>query len=123
MIASNGKVLITGTTGFFAGQLMHYLAREFPDLTVYGFDRSNNQDLCLKDGELTKQVDEAVAAVDYVFHLGALTHVHQSIETPLPFMHTNIGGTLNILEACRKHNVPMTQISSSEYYGTSLTEP
>lgn len=118
MIDPKGTVLITGTTGFFAGQLLHYLAREFPDLTVYGFDRSNGQDL-----RNAQQVDDAVAACQYVFHLGALTHVHESIANPRPFMEANIGGTINILEACRKHGVGLTQISSSEYYGTSLTEP
>ena len=61
--------------------------------------------------------------MDWCFHLGALTHVHQSIETPQPFIDTNIQGTVNVLEACRKHDVPLTYISSSEYYGTSQVEP
>jgi len=108
---SINKVLITGTTGFLASQLLQYLAREQPDLTVFGFDRSNGQEL-----RNAQQVDDAVSAVDYVFHLGALTHVHQSIETPRPFINTNVGGTVNILEACRKYEVGLTQISSSEYY-------
>lgn len=112
------RALITGTTGFFAGQLFHHLAREHPDVELYGFDLSNGQDL--RDAE---QVMQAVEGMNYVFHLGALTHVHQSIETPRPFMDTNILGTVNVLEACRKHNVGLTYISSSEYYGTSQCEP
>jgi len=112
------KVLITGTQGFFAGQLFQYLAKQDDAPELYGFDLANGQDL-----RQAHQIDAAMQGMDYCFHLGALTHVHQSIETPMPFMHTNILGTVNVLEACRAHKVPLTYISTSEYYGTSQCEP
>lgn len=111
-------ILITGTSGFIAGQFFNYLAREHPEVRVYGFDLANGQDLRDQD-----MVMSAVEGRDHVFHLGALTHVHQSIATPEPFIDTNVKGMLNILQACRKHKVPLTHISTSEYYGTSQCEP
>ncbi len=111
-------VLVTGNTGFIAGQLFTWLAQHEPDVRVYGFDLSHGQDL--------RNADTVMAAVegkDWVFHLGALTHVHQSIETPEPFIDTNVNGMVNILQACRKHDVPLTHVSTSEYYGTSQCEP
>ena len=40
-------------------------------------------------------------AIDGVIHLAAESHVDRSIESPMDFIHTNIVGTVNLLNACR----------------------
>ncbi len=45
----------------------------------------------------------ADARPDAVMHLAAESHVDRSIDGPAPFIHTNVVGTLVMLEAARKH--------------------
>lgn len=40
--------------------------------------------------------------VDYIFHLGAETHVDKSIENPEPFITANVTGTKHMLEFAKK---------------------
>ena len=40
-------------------------------------------------------------AITHVLHLAAESHVDRSIEAPGDFIHSNIVGTFNLLEACR----------------------
>ncbi len=59
-----------------------------------------------------------------VVHLAALISVPYSFETPRSFIDTNVGGTLNVLEACRMTGSEMlVHVSSSEVYGTARTTP
>jgi UDP-glucose 4-epimerase len=56
--------------------------------------------------------------VDWVFHLAALADIVPSIETPGKYYQSNVNGTFNILEACRKYNVNRVVYSaSSSCYG------
>ncbi|MHB8521974.1 MAG: dTDP-glucose 4,6-dehydratase [Limisphaerales bacterium] len=70
-------------------------------------------------------------AVTHVLHLAAESHVDRSISGPGDFVHTNIVGTFNLLEACRElwltpHSALRTprsecrfhQISTDEVYGS-----
>ena len=43
--------------------------------------------------------------VDMVFHLAALADIVPSIENPDYYYQSNVNGTFNVLEACRKHNI------------------
>src|SRR4030095_3675841 len=40
-------------------------------------------------------------AITHVMHLAAESHVDRSITGPGDFIHTNVVGTFNLLEACR----------------------
>ncbi|TVY02155.1 NAD-dependent epimerase/dehydratase family protein [Cohnella terricola] len=56
-----------------------------------------------------------------VFHLAAQTDVQKSLVDPQYDADVNIGGTINVLEACRKANVrKMIFASSSAVYGNVL---
>ena len=60
---------------------------------------------------------------DGVIHLAAESHVDRSITNPGEFVKTNIVGTLNLLNVCRKQWVDMSgkcfyHISTDEVYGT-----
>ena len=55
---------------------------------------------------------------DYVFHLAALADIVPSIENPNGYFKTNVDGTFNVLEACRKHKVKkIIYTASSSCYG------
>ena len=57
--------------------------------------------------------------IDTVFHLAAQAVVDEAVENPLQTFETNVGGTWNILEACRNLNTVKRIIvaSSDKAYG------
>ncbi|MEO8068508.1 MAG: SDR family NAD(P)-dependent oxidoreductase [Flavobacteriales bacterium] len=70
------------------------------------------------------RVMEAVKGVRGVLHLAALGSVPRSIDDPLPSEGANLGGFLNVLEACRHNgNVRLVYASSSSVYGDSKALP
>ncbi|HNS09697.1 MAG TPA: SDR family NAD(P)-dependent oxidoreductase [Candidatus Ozemobacteraceae bacterium] len=69
-------------------------------------------------------VDRLVDGCDTIFHLAALIGIPFSYTAPQSYVETNINGTLNILEAARRHKTRLTLLTStSEVYGTALRVP
>jgi len=61
---------------------------------------------------------------DTVVHLAAQAGVRYSLENPWAYIHSNITGHLNILEACRQHPVEhLVFASSSSVYGLNTKMP
>jgi NAD dependent epimerase/dehydratase len=66
----------------------------------------------------------AVAGRDTILHLGALIPIPYSYRHPREFVTANVEGTLNVLEASRRHEVErIVHTSTSEVYGTAQTVP
>lgn len=60
----------------------------------------------------------------YVVNLAAQAGVRYSIENPYAYLHSNLSGFLNILEACRHHGVQhLVYASSSSVYGANKKMP
>lgn len=56
--------------------------------------------------------------VDYIIHAGAETHVENSIHDPLPFVESNVMGTMWTLEAARQLQVKhFIYVSTDEVHG------
>lgn len=69
-------------------------------------------------------VRRTLAGVSEVFHLGALIGIPYSYASPRDVVATNVGGTLNVLEAARTHAIErVVQMSTSEVYGSAQTVP
>ncbi len=133
------KWLITGGCGFvgrsFAARLLGeqgHAVRVFDNLstgkrsdlaTVGAFSEINVGDdssiwqegLSLQEGDILDEcaANRAVVGADVVVHLAANTGVPQSVEDPMADCRTNIIGIVNMLEACRKANVPRFVFASS----------
>jgi UDP-glucuronate 4-epimerase len=59
-----------------------------------------------------------------VVHLGAQAGVRYSIENPHSYIHSNVLGTLNVLEGCRHHGIEhLVYASTSSVYGASTRMP
>tara|TARA_R110000851_G_scaffold69722_1_gene156048 strand:- start:24 stop:962 length:939 start_codon:yes stop_codon:yes gene_type:complete len=55
---------------------------------------------------------------DAIVNFAAESHVDNSIKSPSVFIHSNIVGTFNLLEAARKHSIKkFLQIGTDEVYG------
>ncbi len=61
---------------------------------------------------------------DYVIHLGAQAGVRYSLQNPQAYIHSNITGFHNVVEACRKHRPKhLLFASSSSVYGADSRLP
>src|SRR3989338_6752165 len=57
--------------------------------------------------------------IDAIVHFAAETHVDRSIASALPFIETNVKGTLALLEAIRKFpHIHFHHVSTDEVYGS-----
>jgi NAD dependent epimerase/dehydratase len=62
--------------------------------------------------------------IDVVLHLAALIAIPYSYAAPASYVETNVGGTLNICQACLDNQVArLVQMSSSEVYGSARYVP
>ncbi|HSX44221.1 MAG TPA: dTDP-glucose 4,6-dehydratase [Candidatus Saccharimonadales bacterium] len=125
------KVLVTGGAGFIGSNFVHYIYRERPDwhITVldaltYAGNKKNLEGLdtdrfTFIEGNICDKavVDKTVAEADVVVHFAAESHNDNSLQSPWPFVETNLVGTYRVLEAVRKHNKRLHHISTDEVYG------
>jgi len=66
----------------------------------------------------------AKTKIHQVVHLAAQAGVRYSLKNPYAYLHSNWTGFLNILEACRRHNVKhLAYASSSSVYGANAVAP
>ncbi len=140
MSAWQGKrVLVTGAGGFIGSHLTEELVRQGAEVRAFVHYNSRSDDgllsfapkdiraeLDVRAGDITDpwSVDEAVSGVDVVFHLAALIAIPYSYVAPASYVNVNVSGTLNVLQAARRHEVArIVHTSTSETYGTALTTP
>ncbi len=135
----NKNILVTGAAGFIGSHLVEELLRagnrvkaliRYNSRSDIGFLKElapellTNMEIIHGDVRDPFAVDSAVAGVDVVFHLAALIGIPFSYTAPQSYVATNISGTLNVLEACKKHSIKKVVLTStSEVYGTALFTP
>ncbi len=74
--------------------------------------------LDITDRTAVETLFSAAGPFDGVVHLAARAGVRQSVEDPWLYLDVNATGTLNVLDACRRHNVSKFVLSStSSLYG------
>jgi nucleoside-diphosphate-sugar epimerase len=106
------NALITGDTGFIGRNLRRFL--EGKGVQVTGYSKSFGADI-FDFENLAAQVEDC----DIVFHCAAEAKPGESVLKPVHTINININGSLNVLEACKKHSVPLVYPSSCEIYGNS----
>jgi NAD dependent epimerase/dehydratase len=131
------KILITGGAGFIGSHLVDFFLNKNYFVTV--FDKYNSQNnwgwleplkknkkLFVKLGDIRDYdlLNDLIKENSQVIHLAALIGIPYSYESPLAYIRTNIEGTYNVLESCRKNKSKNLIITStSEVYGSSEYEP
>jgi nucleoside-diphosphate-sugar epimerase len=100
----NETVLVTGATGFLGRPLV--AALESHGFTVHRHSSA--------DGDIADCV-LPTTDVSRVFHLAGKSYVPESWQNPGAFYRTNLMGTVNVLEHCRRGNAALTLISSYVY--------
>lgn len=134
------RILVTGCAGFIYSHVCEYLLQD-PEIEVVGVDNLTtgsdiNNILHLKnhprfsfhvaDVSSPDHMNEMVDLKRYngLIHGAALTHVDDSIESPLKFEMNNAQGTMNILNVFRKRcqNARILIVSTDEVYGAFPTQ-
>ena len=134
------SLLVTGAAGFIGSSLVRHLRRRWSQRPVVSFDAltycGRRENLATLDddpkhtfvqGDIADA--QAVAAVfaqhpiETVFHLAAESHVDRSILDPLPFVHTNVEGTVVLLQAAvqawkGRSDVRFVHVSTDEVFGS-----
>ncbi len=125
-----GKILVTGGTGYIGSHTAVRLIEAGHDVLI--FDNLSNSDIGVLDGikqitgvmpqfikgDITSSGDldslfETCSDIVAVIHFAALKAVGESVEQPLLYYRNNVGGMINLLEACRRYSVSQFVFSSS----------
>ena len=134
-------ILVTGGAGFIGSNLVRHLYKKYPEyrlLVVDALTYAGNVHNCpdgalgskqyefwygdVRNGEL---MDTLVGQADIVVHMAAESHVTRSIYDNKLFFETDVLGTQAVANAVVKHRDRIDRfihISTSEVYGTALTE-
>ena len=131
------KLLVTGGLGFIGCNFIRLMLHEHDDIHILNIDDlrlgSNPENLrdldderryefCKGDIADEKFIAGLVKDADAIVNFAAETHVDRSIARPESFLHSNVQGVFNLLEALRHHNssARFVQISTDEVYGDIL---
>ena len=133
------KVLVTGADGFIGSHLTEQLVRAGHDVRAFVYYNSFNswgwldsiEEAVLSQIEVVSGdirdasgVDSATSGCSHVLHLAALIAIPFSYNSPDAYVQTNVTGTLNVLQAARRHNIQhLVCTSTSETYGTAQRVP
>jgi NAD dependent epimerase/dehydratase len=135
---NNRSALVTGAGGFIGSRLCQKLTEAGASVRAFVRYTSRAETGLLKllpkevlgkieiiRGDLRdfSAVEQAAKGMDTIFHLGALISIPYSYVHPVETVQTNVIGTMNILEACRRAGAKLVHTSTSEVYGTALRVP
>lgn len=133
-------ILISGGAGFIGSHVVRRFVNNYPDYLIVNADKltyagnlNNLKDIEDRSNYRFERIDIVEKLeleglfekyrFDAVIHLAAESHVDRSITSPDEFVYTNIIGTVNLLNACRKlwsdyNNKLFYHISTDEVYGS-----
>ena len=130
------KALVTGGAGFIGSNIASSLIERGYDVRVIDDLSSGYQENLrnyLEQGRIEfirgdvrdmASLDAAMSGgVDVVFHLAASVGRQRSLDNPRTDSEINLIGTVNVLEAMRKHHVPRIVYSSSAAMFGELITP
>ena len=134
------NILITGGAGFIGSHLVKHFVKKYKNYNIINIDKltyasnidfldeiNNFKNYTFVQGDICDlnkvEIIFKKHNISNVIHLAAESHVDNSLENALEFARTNILGTINLLELCRKSwtnnkkNL-FYQISTDEVFGS-----
>lgn len=119
------RILVTGAYGFLGKYVIDELVKNNYKVLAFGRNKTKMQQLKKKNvdifiGDFCNKDDalKATENVDYVIHCGALSTVWGKRED---FINTNVNGTMNLVEGCRKNKVKrFVYVSSPSIYAGKM---
>lgn len=118
--ADKGTVLVTGGAGFIGSHVARRFEREgFAVRVLDNLSTGRRENLAdswsFIEGDVrdAASVAEAATAVRFVVHLAAFVSLPESFARHEDCYASNVQGTYNVLEACRRHGVEKLLFASS----------
>lgn len=134
-------ILVTGGAGFIGSHVVRLLVNKYPKYLIINLDAltyagnlenlkdiENRPNYIFSKGNIldVKGVEDLFDKyqITDVIHLAAESHVDRSIVSPLDFVHTNIIGTINLLNIVNKkwfadsYDHRFYHVSTDEVYGS-----
>lgn len=142
--------MVTGGAGFIGSNFVLYMLDKYDDIRIINVDKltyagnlenlksieSDNRHIFTQSDICDKQAIAKLFedyAIDYVVNFAAESHVDRSIESPEVFAHTNVMGTVTLLNVAKAAweqddgtfgDHKYLQVSTDEVYGSlSIGEP
>ena len=128
---------MTGGLGFIGSNFINYLIDNYDEFNLINFDfegiGSNINNIKQPNSskqqvhhfkwdisyDITRDTELGDLPFDYLFHFAAESHVDRSIDTPEPFIRSNVMGTMRMLELARKLGIKrFINISTDEVVGS-----
>ena len=139
------KVLVTGGCGFLGSHVAEYYHNNgdevvvldnmtrnelnrtgynVPNVRKFNYDYLNDKGIKIIRGDVTSinDISDALQECDYIIHTAAQPSMTIAIEYPQIDFRTNVIGTLNLLEAARRMDIPMANCSSVHVYGNDIND-
>lgn len=104
------NILLIGYTGFIGKVLNEQLKKNSLNYNIFYFDSKNHR---IEDKSSLSNYD--FLNINHVFHLAGKSSVIESWSSTHDFFQTNVIGTINILEFCKRNKCNLTFLSSYLY--------
>lgn len=124
------KVLITGGCGFIGHHCIEGILKNtdweivnLDGLTYAGsLDRLTDIDIWPQEkhrvkfiwhdlkSPISEMTAKTIGEIDYLIHLAAESHVDKSLKNPVPFVLSNVLGTVHLLDFCKKYQPNIQKI-------------
>ena len=113
------KVLVVGGSGFLGSHVADELTEKGYEVTIFDQKKStwinDNQKFIESDLLDREHVIKSLEGFNFVIHFAGIADIGESKEKPLETIETNIIGTANLLEGCRKNQIEKFIFASSVY--------
>jgi CDP-paratose 2-epimerase len=139
------RVLVTGGCGFLGSHVCEYYAKRgdsvisLDSMTKYELERTGYMTdsareynwnyleaigirLIKEDIRNAQALLDHSSGCDYIVHTAAQPAMTLSWEDPVNDFTTNVAGTLNVLEAARRHGIPVVSCATIHIYGNRINE-
>lgn len=113
------KVLVVGGSGFLGSHVADELTEKGYEVTIFDQKKStwinDNQKFIESDLLDREHVIKSLEGFNFVIHFAGIADIGESKQKPLETIETNIIGTANLLEGCRKNKIEKFIFASSVY--------
>ncbi len=113
------KVVVVGGSGFIGSHVADHLSDVGYQVTIYDRDQSKwlrtDQKMVIGDVLDGDKLNRAIAGAEAVYNFAALADLNQALDQPLQTVNINILGNMNVMEACRSHNIKRFIYASTVY--------